>query len=108
MTDWISVQKVPYGIFISISILICVFLNDRFKNRRCLFVIIFLIPNICGSFSLRFTPIDQKVGRLISYYLTGPYNAAFVLILSLQTANTAGSCLELLHSTLEKANGSDI
>ena len=27
---------------------------------------------------------------MISYYLTGPYNAAFVMILSLQTANTAG------------------
>ena len=89
-----TLMQVPYGIFISICILVCVFLNDRFKNRRCLFIIIFLIPNICGAFSLRFTPIDQRVGRLISYYLTGPYNAAFVLILSLQTANTAGkSCL---------------
>ncbi|KAL9585322.1 MAG: hypothetical protein Q9203_004292 [Teloschistes exilis] len=87
-----TLMQVPYGIFISISILVCVFLNDRFKNRRCLFIIIFLIPNICGAFSLRFTPVDQKVGRLISYYLTGPYNAAFVLILSMQTANTAGSC----------------
>lgn len=85
-----TLMQVPYGIFISISILVCVFLNDRFKNRRCLFIIFFLIPNICGSFSLRFTPQDQRVGRLISYYLTGPYNAAFVLILSLQTANTAG------------------
>jgi hypothetical protein len=27
---------------------------------------------------------------LICYYLTGPYNAAFVLILSMQIANTAG------------------
>ncbi|CAO1599916.1 hypothetical protein XANCAGTX0491_003623 [Xanthoria calcicola] len=85
-----TLMQVPYGIFISICILVCVFLNDRFKNRRCLFIIIFLIPNICGAFSLRFTPVDQRVGRLISYYLTGPYNAAFVLILSLQTANTAG------------------
>ncbi|KAL8952099.1 MAG: hypothetical protein Q9222_001967 [Ikaeria aurantiellina] len=85
-----TLMQVPYGIFICISILVCVFLNDRFKNRRCLFIILFLIPNICGSFSLRFTPVDQKVGRLISYYLTGPYNAAFVLVLSLQTANTAG------------------
>ncbi|KAL8809414.1 MAG: hypothetical protein Q9200_003442, partial [Gallowayella weberi] len=85
-----TLMQVPYGIFISISILICVFLNDRFKNRRCLFIIIFLIPNICGAFSLRFTSVEHKVGRLISYYLTGPYNAAFVLILSLQTANTAG------------------
>ncbi|KAL9581281.1 MAG: hypothetical protein Q9212_003990 [Teloschistes hypoglaucus] len=85
-----TLMQVPYGIFICISILVCVFLNDRFKNRRCLFIIIFLIPNICGAFSLRFTPVDQKIGRLISYYLTGPYNAAFVLVLSLQTANTAG------------------
>lgn len=30
------------------------------------------------------------VGRLICYYLTGPYNAAFVMILSMQVANTAG------------------
>lgn len=85
-----TLMQVPYGILISISVLVCVFLNDRFKNRRCLFIIIFLIPNICGSFSLRFTPVEHQIGRLISYYLTGPYNAAFVLILSLQTANTAG------------------
>ncbi|KAL8714123.1 MAG: hypothetical protein Q9220_001851 [cf. Caloplaca sp. 1 TL-2023] len=85
-----TLMQVPYGIFICISILVCVFLNDRFKNRRCLFIILFLIPNICGSFSLRFTPVEHRVGRLISYYLTGPYNAAFVLVLSLQTANTAG------------------
>ncbi|KAI4248754.1 MAG: hypothetical protein LQ352_005818 [Teloschistes flavicans] len=85
-----TLMQIPYGIFICISILVCVFLNDRFKNRRCLFIILFLIPNICGAFSLRFTPVDQRVGRLISYYLTGPYNAAFVLVLSMQTANTAG------------------
>ena len=59
-----------------------------------MFIIIFLIPNIAGSLSLRFTPVDQKVGRLISYYLTGPYNAAAVILLSLQTANTAGEWLQ--------------
>ena len=85
-----TLMQVPYGIFISISILICVFLNDRFVNQRCYFIIIFLLPNVAGSFGLRFVPLDQKVGRLICYYLTGPYNAAFVMILSLQTANTAG------------------
>ena len=26
----------------------------------------------------------------MSYYLTGPYNAAFVMVLSMSTANTAG------------------
>lgn len=83
-------MQVPYGVFIAISILICVFLNDRFVNRRCLFVLIFLIPNIAGAFGLRFVPVDKQVARLICYYLTGPYNAAFVIMLSLQTANTAG------------------
>ncbi|RAL12753.1 putative MFS allantoate transporter [Aspergillus homomorphus CBS 101889] len=64
-----TLMQIPYGVLIAISILACVYLNDRFENRRCLFI---------------------KVGRLICYYLTGPYNAAFVLILSMQIANTAG------------------
>lgn len=59
-------------------------------NRRCVFVLLFLIPNIAGAFGLRFVPETEKVGRLICYYLTGPYNAAFVLVLSMQVANTAG------------------
>jgi cyanate permease len=83
-------MQIPYGIIIAISILICVYLNDRFVNKRCLFILLFLCPNIAGAFGLRFVPAHQQVGRLICYYLTGPYNAAFVLVLSLQTANTAG------------------
>lgn len=68
----------------------CVYLNDRFTNRRCLFVVLFAIPTIAGAFGLHFVPADRRVGRLICYYLTGPYNASFVLIMSLQVANTAG------------------
>ncbi|OJJ48428.1 hypothetical protein ASPZODRAFT_1594647 [Penicilliopsis zonata CBS 506.65] len=85
-----TLMQIPYGIIIALSILLCVYLNDRFQNRRCMFVLLFLLPNIAGAFGLRFVPQDQKVGRLICYYLTGPYNAAFVLILSMQIANTAG------------------
>ncbi|KAI3317743.1 putative MFS allantoate transporter [Xylariaceae sp. AK1471] len=85
-----TLLQIPYGILIAISILTCVYLNDRFVNRRCMFILIFLIPNIAGAFGLRFIPTDQQAGRLIAYYLTGPYNAAFVMVLSLQTANTAG------------------
>ncbi|KAM0807689.1 putative Major facilitator superfamily (MFS) profile domain-containing protein [Seiridium cardinale] len=85
-----TLMQIPYGIIIAISILICVFLNDRFVNKRCLFILLFLCPNIAGAFGLRFVPADRQVARLICYYLTGPYNAAFVLVLSLQTANTAG------------------
>lgn len=87
-------NQIPYGVLIAISILICVYLNDRFQNRRCLFIVLFLLPNIAGAFGLRYVPLDRKVGRLICYYLTGPYNAAFVLILSMQIANTAGEYRE--------------
>ncbi|OJJ83123.1 putative MFS allantoate transporter [Aspergillus glaucus CBS 516.65] len=85
-----TLMQIPYGVLIAISILVCVYLNDRFENRRCVFILIFLLPNIAGSFGLRFVSADQMVGRLICYYLTGPYNAAFVMILSMQVANTAG------------------
>jgi hypothetical protein len=85
-----TLMQIPYGTFIALSILTCVYLNNKFVNKRCLFILIFLCPNIAGAFGLRFVPLDQKVGRYICYLLTGPYNAAFVMILSLQIANTAG------------------
>ncbi len=81
--------QIPYGFLIALSILACVYLHDRFENRRCVFILIFLIPNLVGAFGLCFVPTHHGVGRLICYYLTGPYNAAFVLILSMQIANTS-------------------
>lgn len=59
-------------------------------QTRCYFILLFLLPNISGAFGLAFLSEHNKAGRLICYYLTGPYNAAFVMILSLTTANTAG------------------
>lgn len=90
-----TLMQVPYGALIALSILSCVYLNDYFsmklkKNTRCWFTILYTLPNIAGAFGLQFVPTDQHIARLWCYYLTGPYNAAFVLILSLVTANTAG------------------
>ncbi|KAJ9656982.1 hypothetical protein H2198_004582 [Neophaeococcomyces mojaviensis] len=86
-----AVMQAPYGAFIALSIGLCVYLNDRFpNNNRCKFVLIFLCPNIAGAFGLCFLDQSNHAGRYICYLLTGPYNAAFVLILSLQIANTAG------------------
>ncbi|KAE8450448.1 hypothetical protein EG329_006523 [Mollisiaceae sp. DMI_Dod_QoI] len=89
-----TLMQVPYGVLIGLSILACVFLNDHVSRNgwqtRCWFIILFLLPNISGAFGLAFLPSSNKGGRLTCYYLTGPYNAAFVMILSLQTANTAG------------------
>lgn len=87
-------MQVPYGVLITISILVCVFLNDWISRRgwqpRFSFIILFLLPNMSGAFGLAFLDAGSKAGRLICYYLTGPYNATSVMILSLQTANTAG------------------
>ncbi|GAB7364160.1 hypothetical protein MBLNU230_g4711t1 [Neophaeotheca triangularis] len=87
-------MQIPYGVLIILSILSCVYLNDYYSRKeaqtRCYFILLYLVPNIIGSFLLRFLAYDNKGGRLGAYYLTGPYNAAFVMILSMTTANTAG------------------
>lgn len=89
-----TLMQVPYGVLIAISILTCVYLNDYVSRNgmqsRIYLILLFLLPNISGAFGLAFLDAGNKAGRLICYYLTGPYNAAFVLILSLQTANTSG------------------
>ena len=60
------------------------------RQTRVWFVLLYLSPNIAGAFGLRFLAQDNQAGRLVCYYLTGPYNAAFVIILSITIANTAG------------------
>ncbi|KAK7547080.1 putative MFS allantoate transporter [Phyllosticta paracitricarpa] len=90
-----TLLQVPYGALIAISILVCVYLNDYYANRlrrntRCAFILLFLLPNIAGCLGLRFVPAHRHIARLWCYYLTGPYNAAFVLVLSLSMGNTAG------------------
>ncbi|KAF2098644.1 MFS general substrate transporter [Rhizodiscina lignyota] len=90
-----TLLQVPYGFLTTFCILGCVYLNDWLaerlqRNTRCLMIVLFVLPNVCGAFMLRFVPSHLHVARLWGYYLTGPYNAAFVLILSLATANTAG------------------
>ena len=87
-------MQIPYGAIIALSILICVFANEYVektgRQARSYFILLFLAPNIAGAFGLAFLDADNKPGRLVSYYLTGPYNAAFVMVLSMSTANTAG------------------
>lgn len=84
-------MQIPYGALISVLILISIWINDRLPpNNRCHVAVLFLLPNVAAAFGLGFLHPDNKVGRLICYYLTGSYNASFVLILSILTANTAG------------------
>jgi len=89
-----TLLQIPYGIIISCSILVCVYTNDYLTsqkyNARCFMVILFLCPNIAGAFGLMFIHQNHQIARLMCYYLTGPYNAAFVLILSLSIGNVSG------------------
>jgi hypothetical protein len=58
-------MQIPYGAIIALSILTCVFINDRLPpNNRCLMVIVFMLPNITGAFGLQFLGSDHKIGRL--------------------------------------------
>lgn len=94
-----TLMQIPYGAIIAIAILSCIFINDRLPpNNRCLMVVVFMLPNITGAFGLQFLDSNHRIGRLIMYYLTGPYNAAFVLLLSILTANTAGHTKKVLTS----------
>jgi len=89
-----TLMQIPYGAIIALSILICVFANEYVektgRQARSWFILLFLAPNIAGAFGLAYLDADNQAGRLVSYYLTGPYNAAFVMVLSMSTANTAG------------------
>jgi sugar phosphate permease len=92
-------MQVPYGVIIIISVLLCVYLNQAFpKNNRCLLLMLFLLPNVAGAFGMHYVPQHNRGGRLVCYYLTAPINAAFVLLLSLQTANTAGHTKKVVTS----------
>jgi MFS family permease len=65
-----TLMQIPYGVLISIVVLVCVFVNDKMpKNNRCVMIILFLLPNIAGAFGLRFVPTDRKVDRLMCYYV---------------------------------------
>ncbi|KAJ5935055.1 hypothetical protein N7466_004602 [Penicillium verhagenii] len=96
-----TLMQIPYGAFISSMILIAVFVNDRLPpNNRCIVAILFLLPNLAGSFGLHYVPDSNQVGRLICYYLTGSYNASFVIILSILTANIAGHTKKVITNAM--------
>lgn len=94
-----TLMQIPYGAIIIISILTCVIINDRLPpNNRYIMAVLFLLPSFVGVLGLRFLSSDHRVGRLIMYYLTGIQQAAFVLILSILTGNTAGHTKKVVTS----------
>ncbi|KAM0212132.1 hypothetical protein ACHAQI_004872 [Fusarium lateritium] len=67
-------------------------------NSRTLVSAIFMIPTIAGALGFLLAPKDAYIGRLICFYLTGSYQASFVICLSLITSNTGGQSKKMIVS----------
>ncbi|KAH6676950.1 allantoate permease [Plectosphaerella plurivora] len=68
------------------------------KNSRTLVCALFMIPTIAGALGFLLAPNDAYVGRLVCFYLTGSYQASFVISLSLITSNTGGQSKKMIVS----------
>ncbi|KAI5206927.1 MFS general substrate transporter [Aureobasidium subglaciale] len=68
------------------------------KNSRTIVCAIFMLPTIAGALGFLLAPDTAYVGRLICFYLTGSYQASFVLSLSLVTSNTGGQSKKMIVS----------
>ncbi|KAF9265011.1 MFS general substrate transporter [Marasmius fiardii PR-910] len=82
---------IPQGALVCIWIGLGAYLNDRLPNNsRTLVCMLFMLPTIAGTLGFLLAPQHAAAGRLVCYYLTGSYQASFVLSLSLITSNVAG------------------
>ncbi|BEJ11813.1 hypothetical protein CspHIS471_0202730 [Cutaneotrichosporon sp. HIS471] len=82
---------IPQGALVVIWITLGAWINSRLpKNSRTLVCAIFMLPTIGGALGFLLAPEKAYIGRLICFYLTGSYQASFVLSLSLITSNTGG------------------
>ncbi|KAL2061604.1 hypothetical protein VTL71DRAFT_6981 [Oculimacula yallundae] len=68
------------------------------KNSRTLICALFMLPTIAGALGFLLAPTAAYVGRLICFYMTGSYQASFVLSLSLVTSNTGGQSKKMIVS----------
>ncbi|KXH43576.1 major facilitator superfamily transporter [Colletotrichum nymphaeae SA-01] len=67
-------------------------------NSRTLVCALFMLPTICGALGFLLAPANAYIGRLICFYLTGSYQASFVISLSLITSNTGGQSKKMIVS----------
>lgn len=90
---------IPQGALVVIWITAGALINDRMpKNSRTIVCAIFMLPTIAGALGFLLAPHDAYVGRLICFYLTGSYQASFVISLSLITSNTGGQSKKMITS----------
>ncbi|KAI0113108.1 MFS general substrate transporter [Daldinia grandis] len=90
---------IPQGALVVIWIGLGVLVNKHMPaNSRTIVSALFMLPTIAGSLGFLLAPADAYVGRLICFYLTGSYQASFVISLSLVTSNTGGQSKKMIVS----------
>ncbi|KAJ5291879.1 MFS general substrate transporter [Penicillium angulare] len=90
---------IPQGVLVSIWIGLGALANHYMPpNSRTLVCAAFMLPTIAGALGFLLAPADAYVGRLICFYLTGSYQASFVICLSLITSNTGGHSKKMIVS----------
>ncbi|TFL00154.1 major facilitator superfamily domain-containing protein [Pterulicium gracile] len=96
-----SLLGIPQGALVVIWIAAGAILNARLPNNSRTWVcMLFMIPTIAGALGFLLAPADANIGRLICYYLTGSYQASFVIGLSLITSNVGGQTKKQLTSAI--------
>ncbi|KAL7418778.1 hypothetical protein Q5752_006461 [Cryptotrichosporon argae] len=94
-----SLLGIPQGVLVVIWIAAGALINERLPNNsRTLVSALFMLPTIAGALGFLLAPVDAYVGRLICFYLTGSYQASFVIFLSVITSNTGGQTKKMLVS----------
>ncbi|GAB7325541.1 hypothetical protein MBLNU13_g09544t1 [Cladosporium sp. NU13] len=90
---------IPQGVLVVIWIGLGALANKYMPpNSRTLVSAIFMVPTIAGALGFLLAPDDAYIGRLICFYLTGSYQASFVICLSLITSNTGGQSKKMIVS----------
>ncbi|KAH7039570.1 major facilitator superfamily domain-containing protein [Microdochium trichocladiopsis] len=90
---------IPQGVLVVIWIGLGAVANKYMpQNSRTLVCALFMLPTIAGALGFLLAPANAYVGRLICFYLTGSYQASFVISLSLITSNTGGQSKKMIVS----------
>ncbi|KOS18885.1 putative transporter [Escovopsis weberi] len=88
---------IPQGVLVVIWIGLGALVNTRVPNNsRSLVCALFMLPTIAGALGFLLAPEKAYVGRLICFYLTGSYQASYVIGLSLLTSNTGGQSKKMI------------
>ncbi|GAM38105.1 hypothetical protein TCE0_033r08580 [Talaromyces pinophilus] len=87
-----TLLQIPYGFIIIFSNLSAMYLQRWLPGqKRCIVACLYVLPSLAGAVGIHTISRNSKGALLACYWLTSTYTASFSMIMSLITANTAGS-----------------